>query len=77
MKKHHEAALFHLLAAKAGQVEKRSLQEDEAAEAALDEEEGLGSMQPPPLPLPLATKAGQKRRSRRRPLIRLKCIYNF
>jgi hypothetical protein len=41
--RNHEATLVHPLAAKAGKVEKRSLQENKAAEAALDEEEGLGS----------------------------------
>jgi hypothetical protein len=37
---HLEVALAHLLAAKAGQVVKRNPREDEAAEAALDKEEG-------------------------------------
>jgi hypothetical protein len=61
---HLEAGLAHLLAAKAGQVEKRTLWEDEAEEAALDQEKGPGFSHPHPLLLPLATKAGQKQRSK-------------
>jgi hypothetical protein len=61
---HLEARLVHLLAATAGQVEKRTLREDEAERAALDEEEGAGFSHPHPLLLLLATKAGQKQRSK-------------
>jgi hypothetical protein len=53
-----EAGLVHLLAAMAGQVEKRTLREDEAERAALDEEEGAGFSHLHPLLLPLATEAG-------------------
>jgi hypothetical protein len=60
---HLKLALFHLLAAMAGQAGKNSRRAAQEAEGALDEDKGGCSLASPPTPSSPAIEVGQKRRS--------------